>query len=93
MCRKFIGDEPFAVLLGDDIVQVEKPRLRPLMDEHEKTISLIMGIQTVSEDETHCYRTINPSTNIDRRYQVNQFVEKSKQGTAPANLAITKGIF
>ena len=35
--RKFIGDEPFAVLLGDDIVQAEKPCLRQLMDEYEKT--------------------------------------------------------
>ncbi len=40
--RKFIGDEPFAVLLGDDIVQAEKPCLRQLMDEYEKTYSSVI---------------------------------------------------
>ena len=40
--RKFIGDEPFAVLLGDDIVQAEKPCLRQLMDEYEKHFLLLL---------------------------------------------------
>ncbi len=40
--RNYIGDEPFAVLLGDDIVQAEKPGLRQLMDENEKTLSSII---------------------------------------------------
>src|SRR6185503_9764923 len=41
--RKFIGDEPFAVLLGDDIVQAEKPCLRQLIDEYDKTLSSVIG--------------------------------------------------
>ncbi|PKG28362.1 UTP--glucose-1-phosphate uridylyltransferase [Cytobacillus horneckiae] len=86
--RKFIGDEPFAVLLGDDIVQSEKPCLRQLMDEYESTLSSIIGVQTVSEEETHRYGIIDPAMQTGRRYQVNQFVEKPKQGTAPSNLAI-----
>lgn len=86
--RKFIGDEPFAVLLGDDIVQSEKPCLRQLMDEYESTLSSIIGVQTVSEEETHRYGIIDPAMQTGRRYQVNHFVEKPKQGTAPSNLAI-----
>ncbi|MFY2157806.1 UTP--glucose-1-phosphate uridylyltransferase GalU [Cytobacillus firmus] len=85
---KFIGDEPFAVLLGDDIVQAEKPCLRQLMDEYEGTQASIIGAQSVSPEETHRYGEIDPSDQIGRRYQVNHFVEKPKQGTTPSNLAI-----
>ncbi|MCY9270077.1 UTP--glucose-1-phosphate uridylyltransferase, partial [Bacillus licheniformis] len=56
--RNFIGDEPFAVLLGDDIVQAEKPGLRQLMDEYEKTLSSVIGVQQVPEDQTHRYGII-----------------------------------
>ncbi|MCS0654829.1 UTP--glucose-1-phosphate uridylyltransferase GalU [Cytobacillus firmus] len=86
--RKFIGDEPFAVLLGDDIVQSDTPCLRQLMDEYDRTLSSVIGVQTVLPEETHRYGIIDPSGQSGRRYQVNNFVEKPKQGTAPSNLAI-----
>lgn len=86
--RKFIGEEPFAVLLGDDIVQAEKPCLRQLMDEYEKTLSSIIGVQHVPMDETHRYGIIDPIEQSGRRYQVKTFVEKPAAGTAPSNLAI-----
>ncbi|ARI76250.1 UTP--glucose-1-phosphate uridylyltransferase GalU [Halobacillus mangrovi] len=86
--RKFIGDEPFAILLGDDIVRAEKPCLRQLIDQYEDTLSSVIGVQTVSEIETHRYGIIDPHYQEGRRYQVNTFVEKPKQGTAPSNLAI-----
>lgn len=86
--RKFIGNEPFAVLLGDDIVQAEIPCLRQLISEYEGTQSSVIGVQTVSESETHRYGIIDPVEQRGRRYQVRQFVEKPSQGTAPSNLAI-----
>ncbi|WP_075983043.1 UTP--glucose-1-phosphate uridylyltransferase GalU [Bacillus massilinigeriensis] len=86
--RKFIGDEPFAVLLGDDIVQSETPCLRQLIDQHERTRSSIIGVQHVREEETHRYGIIDPLSTSGRRYEVKNFVEKPKQGTAPSNLAI-----
>ncbi|AZJ22962.1 UTP--glucose-1-phosphate uridylyltransferase [Bacillus wiedmannii] len=86
--RKFIGDEPFAVLLGDDIVQAEKPCLRQLIEEYDKTLSSVIGVQTVPEDETHRYGIIDPLEQEGRRYQVRNFVEKPAAGTAPSNLAI-----
>jgi len=86
--RKFIGNEPFAVLLGDDIVQAKTPCLRQLMDEYDKTLSSVIGVQTVPEEETYRYGIIDPSERNGRRYQVNNFVEKPKKGTAPSNLAI-----
>ncbi|OIK10586.1 UTP--glucose-1-phosphate uridylyltransferase [Bacillus sp. MUM 116] len=86
--RNFIGNEPFAVLLGDDIVQSETPCLRQLINQYEETFSSIIGVQTVSDEETQRYGIIDPSTNDGRLYQVNNFVEKPKFGTAPSNLAI-----
>ncbi|WP_066248460.1 UTP--glucose-1-phosphate uridylyltransferase GalU [Neobacillus drentensis] len=86
--RNFIGNEPFAVLLGDDIVQSETPCLRQLINQYNETFSSVIGVQHVPENETHRYGIIDPSSQKDRRYQVNNFVEKPKPGTAPSNLAI-----
>ncbi|MEC1526014.1 UTP--glucose-1-phosphate uridylyltransferase GalU [Neobacillus niacini] len=86
--RNFIGNEPFAVLLGDDIVQSETPCLQQLIHQYEETFSSVIGVQTVPDNETHRYGIIDPLSQDCRRYQVNNFVEKPKQGTAPSNLAI-----
>jgi UTP--glucose-1-phosphate uridylyltransferase len=86
--RKFIGVEPFAVLLGDDIVQAEKPCLRQLIEQYEETGASVIGVQTVPDQETHRYGVVDPISSIGRRYSVNQFVEKPVQGMAPSNLAI-----
>ncbi len=86
--RNFIGNEPFAVLLGDDIVQAETPGLRQLINQYEETLSSVIGVQTVGENETHRYGIVDPSGNQGRRYQVENFVEKPAPGTAPSNLAI-----
>jgi UTP--glucose-1-phosphate uridylyltransferase len=86
--RKFIGDEPFAVLLGDDIVQAETPCLQQLIEQYEDTRASVIGVQTVPDNETHRYGIVDPITKTGRRYSVNQFVEKPEQGTSPSNLAI-----
>lgn len=86
--RNFIGNEPFAVLLGDDIVEGDTPCLKQLIDQYEETGSSVIGVQQVGDDQTHRYGIVDPSASEGRRYQVNNFVEKPKQGTAPSNLAI-----
>ncbi|MBN6205763.1 UTP--glucose-1-phosphate uridylyltransferase GalU, partial [Ralstonia pickettii] len=86
--RKFIGDEPFAVLLGDDIVQAETPGLKQLIEQYDETGSSVVGVQQVSEEETNRYGIVDPGEKEGRRYQVNKFVEKPAKGTAPSNLAI-----
>ncbi|WP_040204268.1 UTP--glucose-1-phosphate uridylyltransferase GalU [Neobacillus jeddahensis] len=86
--RNFIGDEPFAVLLGDDIVQSDTPCLKQLIDQYESTFSSIIGVQHVPENETHRYGIVDPMEQDGRLYQVKNFVEKPKPGTAPSNLAI-----
>lgn len=98
--RSFIGDEPFAVLLGDDIVVNEKtPAIKQLIDETERTGCSVIGVQQVPENQTHRYGVIAPNSHEGRLYEVDTFVEKPVPGTAPSNLAImgryvlTPGIF
>jgi UTP--glucose-1-phosphate uridylyltransferase len=86
--RNFIGDEPFAVLLGDDIVQSEVPCTRQLIDQYERTGHSVIGVQTVGVDQTHRYGIVDPLLELGRLYEVNKFVEKPPQGKAPSNLAI-----
>jgi len=86
--RQFIGNEPFAVLLGDDIVESDIPAIKQLMDVYEETGNSVIGVQEVPETDTHRYGIIDPLSKEKRRYEVQKFVEKPKQGTAPSNLAI-----
>lgn len=86
--KSFIGNEPFAVLLGDDIVQSDTPCLKQLIDQYEETLSPVIGVQTVPDSETDRYGIVDPIEQEGRRYQVKNFIEKPKRGTAPSNLAI-----
>lgn len=86
--RQFIGDEPFAVLLGDDIVESDTPAIKQLMDAYDETGKSVIGVQEVAESDTHRYGIIDLLEKHGRRYEVKQFVEKPAQGTAPSNLAI-----
>ena len=86
--RQFIGNEPFAVLLGDDIVESDIPAIKQLMDVYEETGNSVIGVQEVPDTDTHRYGIIDPLSKEERRYEVQKFVEKPKQGTAPSNLAI-----
>ncbi|WP_019414620.1 UTP--glucose-1-phosphate uridylyltransferase GalU [Paenisporosarcina sp. TG20] len=86
--KKFIGDEPFAVLLGDDIVQADTPCLRQLMNQYDETGASVIGVQQVPDNETNRYGIIAPLERDGRLYKVDSFVEKPVLGTAPSNLAI-----
>ena len=86
--RKFIGDEPFAVLLGDDIVKSEEPCLKQLMKQYDKTYSSVIGVQEVPDEDVHRYGVIDPVNTDNRLMQVTQFVEKPALEDAPSNYAI-----
>lgn len=85
--RKFIGNEPFAVLLGDDIVQAEKPCIQQLAEQYEKTGCSVIGVKEVPENQTHRYGIIDPKEQNGRLFEVKNFVEKPKENP-PSNLAI-----
>lgn len=86
--RNFIGNEPFAVLLGDDIVVSDTPCTKQLMDQYQATQRSVIGVQAVSFEQTERYGIVDPFDGSGNLYQVNRFVEKPKLGTAPSNLAI-----
>ncbi|CAI6087103.1 UTP--glucose-1-phosphate uridylyltransferase GalU [Cohnella sp. JJ-181] len=86
--RNFIGNEPFAVLLGDDIVQSETPCTRQLISQYEQTGKSVIGVQAVGTDQTNRYGILDPIERRGRLYQVRRFVEKPPIGQAPSNLAI-----
>ncbi|MDG0791467.1 UTP--glucose-1-phosphate uridylyltransferase GalU [Cohnella ginsengisoli] len=86
--RNFIGNEPFAVLLGDDIVQSETPCTRQLISQYEQTGKSVIGVQAVGTDQTNRYGILDPIERRGRLYEVRRFVEKPPIGQAPSNLAI-----
>ncbi|WP_340279083.1 UTP--glucose-1-phosphate uridylyltransferase GalU [Staphylococcus coagulans] len=86
--KQFIGNEPFAVLLGDDIVESDTPAIQQLIEEYDRTGKSVIGVQEVPEQETHRYGIVDPKSKDNRLYEVTKFVEKPAPGTAPSNLAI-----
>ncbi|GKU77030.1 UTP--glucose-1-phosphate uridylyltransferase [Paenibacillus sp. L3-i20] len=86
--RKFIGNEPFAVLLGDDIVQADKPCLKQMIEQYDRYKSSIIGVQSVPMDEVSRYGIVDGKLVQDRLYSVTNLVEKPKREVAPSNIAI-----
>ncbi|RWR07856.1 UTP--glucose-1-phosphate uridylyltransferase GalU [Siminovitchia fortis] len=86
--RKFIGNEPFAVLLGDDIVRAGKPCLKQMIEQFERYNASILGVQKVQEDEVSRYGIVDGKAIHDQLYSVNNLIEKPKKEEAPSNLAI-----
>lgn len=86
--RKFIGNEPFAVLLGDDIVKSEQPCIKQLINQYEKVQSSVIGIMQVEDKDIHKYGIINPLNTNSNLMEVRQFIEKPTLVEAPSNLAI-----
>ena len=93
MARELVGEEPFAVLLGDDIIDAPVPCLRQMLDVYETFPGSIVAIQEVSREAIPSYGIISGSPvthngENDRLYQLNDLVEKPSVEAAPSNLAI-----
>ncbi|GEN36201.1 UTP--glucose-1-phosphate uridylyltransferase GalU [Aneurinibacillus danicus] len=86
--RKFIGDEPFAVLLGDDIVQADKPCLQQMIEIYNRYKASIIGVQSVPLEEVSRYGIVEKQELTQRLYSITSLVEKPKREEAPSNLAI-----
>lgn len=86
--RAFVGDEPFAVLLGDDVVDSEVPCLKQLMDCYDEYKTSILGVQTVPKDDVNKYGIVDGLHIEDRVYKVKNLVEKPAIEEAPSNVAI-----
>ncbi len=91
LCAKaFMGDEPFAVLLGDDVVyNPEKPALKQLIDVYEATGGSVLGCQEVPDDKVSAYGIVAGSETDDKRLmRVSDMVEKPALEEAPSHMAV-----
>lgn len=89
LCAKsFIGNEPFAVLLGDDIVYADKPCLGQMIDAYDEYKTSILGVQEVAATEVNKYGIVDGKYIEDRIYKVKGLVEKPAIDEAPSNIAI-----
>lgn len=94
LCSKsFIGDEPFAVLLGDDVVENHdgKPALKQLIDAYNQVQASIVGVQTVPEEDVSKYGIVEPARGEDienKRVKLRSMVEKPKMQDAPSRMAV-----
>lgn len=91
LCAKsFVGDEPFAVLLGDDVVyNEEKPCLQQLLDVYDATGASVLGCQTVPQEKVSSYGIVASEATEDARiFKVNDMVEKPAVEEAPSRLAV-----
>ncbi len=82
--RKFIGDEPFAVLLGDDIIRAEVPCLRQMINIYERYGASIVGVQEVPLEDTSKYGIVDGESSGERIYRARDLVEKPSPQDAPA---------
>lgn len=88
VAESMVGKEPFAVLLGDDIIDSEIPCLRQMMDIYEKYRASVIAVHRVPQDKISNYGVVAPRLLGDRVYQVLDLVEKPPARQAPSNLAI-----
>ena len=89
LCAKsFIGNEPFAVLLGDDIVYADKPCLGQMIEAYDEYKTSILGVQEVAASEVSKYGIVDGKFIEDRIYKVKDLVEKPAVDEAPSNIAI-----
>ncbi|WP_066890650.1 UTP--glucose-1-phosphate uridylyltransferase GalU [Clostridium nigeriense] len=86
--RAFVGNEPFAVLLGDDVVDSEVPCLKQLMDCYKEYKTTILGVQTVAKEDVNKYGIVDGIHIEDRVYKVKKLVEKPAVEESPSNVAI-----
>ncbi len=86
--RNVVGDNPFVVLLGDDLVQSDVPCCQQMLDLFDEFQQPVVAIQQVADNQTHQYGIIEGEKIRDRVYEVKRMVEKPAPGTVDSNLAI-----
>jgi UTP--glucose-1-phosphate uridylyltransferase len=90
MARDLVGDEPFAVMLGDDIIDSAVPCMKQMIDVYEKHDGPVIAVHQVPRNEISAYGVIDGATvdSDDRVYRIRDLVEKPRLEDAPSDLAI-----
>ena len=86
--RDLVGDEPFAVMLADDLIDSDKPCIRQLLEIFQETNESVVALMEVPQSEVHQYGVIQGTTLQERLYQVEATVEKPSAAEAPSRMAI-----
>jgi UTP--glucose-1-phosphate uridylyltransferase len=87
--RSLVGDEPFAVILGDDVIDADPPALRQLVDVFERVQGPVLAVERVPESQVSSYGIVEIAESMGHGvYRVKDLVEKPKREEAPSNLAI-----
>ena len=87
--RAFVGDEPFAVLLGDDVVyHPQRPALRQLIDVYEETGGSVLGCQIVADTQVSSYGIVAGTMENERLMRVSDMIEKPALAEAPSRMAV-----
>lgn len=87
--KAFVGDEPFVVMLGDDLMEDEVPLTKQLINSYEKQGKSVLSVMEVPRNETDKYGIIAPKLEVEKDvFEVSSFVEKPKVEDAPSNMAI-----
>ncbi len=89
MAKSFIANEPFVVMLGDDLMNDKIPLTKQLINRYQKTHASILAVKKVPHEDVSDYGVIDPENQVsDGLYNVRQFVEKPTIDKAPSDLAI-----
>lgn len=89
LAKSFVADEPFVVMLGDDLMEDKVPLSQQLINEYEDTHASQLAVMKVPHSEVDKYGVINPENKVkDDLYNVKNFVEKPDVDKAPSDLAI-----
>jgi len=86
--EKHVNGEPFAVLLGDDVIVSEKPAIKQLIETYERFNAPVLGVETVEWEAVEKYGIVKGETLCEGTYRVIDLVEKPKREEAPSNVAI-----
>lgn len=84
--RDLVGDEPFALLLPDMIMQVNEGCMKSMVELHAHTGGNVLGVQECDPAETHKYGIVEPGAEVHTGFEIKGMVEKPSKGTARSNL-------
>jgi UTP--glucose-1-phosphate uridylyltransferase len=86
--RSVVGSDPFAVLLGDDLIDAKVPCTKQLIDIYQREGMSVVGVMEVPETDTHKYGIVGGDRMNDKLMRVRTLIEKPKEGQAPSRFAI-----
>jgi len=86
--RPLVGDNPFALLLADDLIDSEPPWMRQMVETYERERVTVIAVQEVPPEDTRSYGVIKPRFGRDGLYEIEAIVEKPAPEVAPSNLAV-----